>query len=219
MRKGYYLKSRSIVNSPIMRKPPYVREIWDWLLMNANYTDETIADLIIKRGQLLTSIKFIQESLHWLIGYRKEMYTENQVKKAIYILKDMGMITTETIKGKFIITICNYAIYQDKNFYSSTRTDERTDERTYTFSPSTCIISDFEDKNFTREPTREPMREPPINIDKNNKTNKRENYTNTAREKKNFLNQGGNYDRPNQNDIFTAGLQLALSRNNNITDD
>ena len=43
---GYYIKARQIQQSKIAYAPPYVREIWDWLLMQANHTDVKYLSLI-----------------------------------------------------------------------------------------------------------------------------------------------------------------------------
>ena len=36
---GYYIKARKIQESEIAHAPPHVREIWDWLLWDANWKD------------------------------------------------------------------------------------------------------------------------------------------------------------------------------------
>jgi len=37
---GYYIKARCIQDSEISIMPPYIREIWDWLLKEANHTNK-----------------------------------------------------------------------------------------------------------------------------------------------------------------------------------
>ena len=54
---GYFLKSRSIQKSKISHAPPHIREIWDWLLLNANHSDTNIC----KRGQTIRTYKDIIE--------------------------------------------------------------------------------------------------------------------------------------------------------------
>jgi len=46
---GYYMKARCIQNSEIAIMPPYIREIWDWLLKEANHTDRKINGSVIER--------------------------------------------------------------------------------------------------------------------------------------------------------------------------
>lgn len=125
---GYYIKARKIQESKIQRKPPHVREIWDWLLMNANHSDKKYKGYTIKRGQLFRTYKDIRDGLAWYVGYRKTTYSESQTKKAMMALREARMI--DTMKGPcgVLITILNYDYYQDPKNYE--RTNERTNERT-----------------------------------------------------------------------------------------
>lgn len=127
---GYYIKARKIQESSIQRQPPYVREIWDWLLMNANHHDIRYNGFLVKRGQLFRSYQDIRDGLCWYVGYRKEMYNENQTKKAMKYLRDALMIASTKEPGGVLITILNYDKYQDPKNYeiTSERTNERTNE-------------------------------------------------------------------------------------------
>jgi hypothetical protein len=114
---GYYIKARCIQNSDIATAPPYIREIWDWLLKEVNHSDTDK----IKRGQTLRTFHDIIDGLKWFIGYRKMTYNKGQCENAMRWLRNRGMITTmKTTRGLFI-TICNYDLYQDsKNYESNT---------------------------------------------------------------------------------------------------
>lgn len=125
---GYYMKARKIQESKIHRHPPYVREIWDWLLMNANHSDNKYKGHEIKRGQLFRTYKDIREGLAWYVGYRKEMYNENHTKRAMKILREARMVDTTKAPGGVMITILNYDKYQDPKNYEST--NESTNEST-----------------------------------------------------------------------------------------
>lgn len=125
---GYYIKARQIQESTIQRKPPYVREIWDWLLMKANHSDKKYKGYEVKRGQLFRTYRDIREGLAWSVGYRKEMYSDNQMKKAMKTLREELMIDSTKELGGVLITILNYDLYQDPKNYE--RTNERTNERT-----------------------------------------------------------------------------------------
>lgn len=125
---GYYLKARCIQNSKIASSPPYVREIWDWLLKEANHTDGKYRHYTIKRGQLFRTYKEIREGLAWYVGYRKCMYNENHTKKAMKALREYRMIDSTKELGGVLITICNYDKYQSPKNYE--RTNESTIEST-----------------------------------------------------------------------------------------
>lgn len=125
---GYYIKARKIMNSSIMRQPPHVREIWEYLLMNANHKDGKFNGLEIRRGSLLRSYKQIIEDLHWYIGWRKMTYQESHAKRAMKHLRDEQMIVTKKIPMGVLITVCNYETYQNPESYE--RTNEETSVET-----------------------------------------------------------------------------------------
>ena len=124
---GYYIKARCIQNSEIAIMPPYIREIWDWLLKEANHSDNKSNGKIIKRGQLVRSFKDIQEGLKWMIGYRKMTYKKWQCENSMKFLRERSMVTTTRTTRGMLITICNYSYYQDsKNYESNLKAVTRT---------------------------------------------------------------------------------------------
>ena len=125
---GYILQPRIIQESDISKAPPYVREIWSYLLREANSRDVKYGGNVIKRGQLFVDYKTIREDLSWYVGYRKESYNENHTKKAMAFLRETGRITTEKELGGVLITVCNYEFYQNPKNYE--RTNESTTDGT-----------------------------------------------------------------------------------------
>jgi hypothetical protein len=125
---GYVIKARIIKTKSIHRMPPYVREIWDYCLREANHEDAIHKGNTIKRGQLFRQYKEIREDLCWYVGYRKMMYNENHTKKAMKALREAGMIDTTKALGGVLITVLNYDFYQDPKNYE--RTSEITNEST-----------------------------------------------------------------------------------------
>lgn len=124
---GYYIKARCIQDSEISIMPPYIREIWDWLLKEANHSDKKSNGSSIKRGQLIRTFKDIQEGLKWMIGYRKMTYKKWQCENSMRFLRKQGMVTTLKTTRGMLITICNYSLYQDpKNYESNKKADTRT---------------------------------------------------------------------------------------------
>lgn len=117
---GYILQPRVIQESDINISPPYVREIWNYLLREANSKDMKYNGNSIKRGQLFRSYNDIKEGTKWFIGWRKMTYHENHVKKAMKFLRDTGRITTTKELGGVLITICKYDYYQDPKNYDRT---------------------------------------------------------------------------------------------------
>lgn len=104
------------MDSEIVRQPPHVREVWDYLLMVANHKPYKN----IKRGQVFVSLEDIRQALSWRVGFRKECYTKDSMKKAMKALTKASMIVTNRSTRGVLITICNYERYQDpKNYESS----------------------------------------------------------------------------------------------------
>jgi len=128
IRGGYYIKSRCIKGSAVNHAPPYVREIWDYLLREANHCDKKYNGFTVKRGQLFRSYRQIREDLCWYVGYRKEMYNENQTKRGMRYLTKELMITTMKEPRGVLITVCNYDHFQNPKNYE--RTNEGANERT-----------------------------------------------------------------------------------------
>ncbi len=112
---GYYIKARIIQESDISKAPPYVREIWDWLLMQANHASTPICE----RGQTIRTFKDIQEGLAWYAGWRKHTYTKDQCEKAMKWLRKATMIATKKTTRGMVINIVNYCKYQDPKNYES----------------------------------------------------------------------------------------------------
>lgn len=125
---GYYIKARQIRDSFIAHAAPCVRETWDYLLREANYSDKKYAGFVVERGQLFRSYREIREGLAWYSGYRKEMYSGDAMKRAMKALMNAGMVTLSAAPRGMLITICNYDFYQNPENYG--RTDDRTDGST-----------------------------------------------------------------------------------------
>ena len=116
---GYYIKARCIQNSEISTAPPYVREIWDWVLKECNHKEAKSSGKIIHRGECVRTFKDIQEGLKWMVGYRTEKYKKWQCENSMKWLTRVGMIaTTKTTRG-MVIKVLNYDKYQDPKNYES----------------------------------------------------------------------------------------------------
>lgn len=144
---GYYIKARKIQDSEIATAPPHIREIWDWLLKEANHSEKNHYGLSIQRGQLIRTYEDIQDGLHWMVGFRKEKYSKWQCEIAMKWLRNHDMITTMKTTRGMIITICNYDLYQDpKNYESHTKADTKA-----TMKPQGTDTINKNDKNEIKE--------------------------------------------------------------------
>lgn len=115
---GYILKARKTLTSSIMDKPPLWAKLWDWMLLKASHRDCGA----LQRGQFVTSLEEIRRTLSWRVGYRVEAPTLDQVRNALEGLAREGMIATARARGGTLVTVRNYAFYQDpKNYEDHSR--------------------------------------------------------------------------------------------------
>lgn len=116
---GYYIKARRIQESEIAHSPPHFREIWDWLLKEANHKDNKVDGKIIERGQCFCTYNSILDGLSWKVGWRKQRYKKSGCENAMKFLRSRSMVTTTKTTRGIIVTILNYNKYQDPKNYES----------------------------------------------------------------------------------------------------
>lgn len=144
------MKARCIQNAEISEAPPHVREIWDWLLKEANFKDMEYMGTIIKRGSCFTSYQEIRDGLSWRIGYRIQRYSKSQCETAMKYLTKHGMITTAKTTRGLLVTICKYEKYQDVKNYESY--SEHETKATRKPQPSDTISkNEKKEKNVTKK--------------------------------------------------------------------
>jgi hypothetical protein len=120
---GYVLQPRIIKNSEIAHAPPHVREIWFYLIREANHKTNNVC----KRGELIRSYRDIQEALHWYVGWRKEKYKKHQCEIAMKWLTKRHMVATRKTTRGLRIKILQYNKYQDPKNYEKDRERQTTD--------------------------------------------------------------------------------------------
>ncbi len=103
------------MESDIAHASPVTREVFDHLLIKANFADSRK----FKRGQWFGTYEHIAEGLHWYEGFRKTKYSTKQIRSAIDFLKVKDMIDTRKSFRGLVITINNYNEYQDPKNYSN----------------------------------------------------------------------------------------------------
>ena len=122
IRGGYYLKARCIDDSAIAHAPPHAREVFDYFLRKAFWKDGDP----LKRGQLLTSYKTIQDDLRWYVGNRPVRYKKHEIETAVKLLARTGAVTTARTTRGMIVTVCKYSFYQtQENYENHSETDAK----------------------------------------------------------------------------------------------
>ncbi|WP_068775806.1 hypothetical protein [Paenibacillus sp. FJAT-26967] len=127
---GCILIARQIIESEIWEKPPLYIKVWIYLLVQAQHKKYKG----LERGQLSTSIPDIIEGVSWKVGARRERPTKDQVYQVIDWMRKAStkpqrspdeapmkatMITTTKATQSMLITIDNYAVFQDMSSYES----------------------------------------------------------------------------------------------------
>jgi hypothetical protein len=151
---GYVIKARCIQESAIANASPCTREIFDLLVRLANHKDATSSGKRFNRGSLFTSYSEIRESLHWRVGYRKEVYSKDQCEAAMKWLTKEAMITKSKTTRGLIITICNYDYYQNPSNYE--HRSENAMKTTRRPQPASTIYKNDKNDNKEEEGGRPP---------------------------------------------------------------
>jgi hypothetical protein len=110
---GYIIVARRLLESGIFQKPHLYIKLWLWMIMQARFKDHRN----LKRGQFVTSIDQMRDAMTYKIGYRTERPSRKEIRCVYDFLTKGHMIVTMKVTHGFIITICNYDLYQDiKNY-------------------------------------------------------------------------------------------------------
>ena len=111
MSEGFLLIDRELLNHPIwMDDDPFSRgQAWVDLIGRANWKKRESfyggSCVIIKRGQLITSIAALAARWRW---------SEKRVRSFLHALSEAGMVQTEGTPRGTLITVENYGKYQDQ---------------------------------------------------------------------------------------------------------
>ncbi len=124
MSDGFFLVHRGWRSCPIFRGPFSKGEAWLWLIETACFkpTEYDIKGktVTLQRGQLCASREQLSGAWKW---------TPSAVERFLTRLQTEQMIGRETGQGKSVITIENYAKYQDKAARTGQETGQPTGQK------------------------------------------------------------------------------------------
>ena len=112
---------------------PYVFTFFVKLLLLVNVSTKRWHGRTIKRGQMLTSMRHLEERFGW---------SHHTIQRILDSLQSTGEITVESDKGGTLITVVNYSRYQGEGVAAFA---------TPSATPSATNIRIIEDKNERRE--------------------------------------------------------------------
>lgn len=95
---------------------PEMVALWLHLLLFANWKDRRGHGIVVRRGQLVTSLNSLNEATG--ISLRS-------IRTCLERLKNTGEIEEKTTNKFRIITICNYDSYQDKETFNDKQTTNK----------------------------------------------------------------------------------------------
>lgn len=138
---SWYKVERGWLDNPFFQDSPYSeRDAWQWMIGEAAFDECRISvggkPFKLGKGQLYSSVRFMAQKFQWSTG---------RVARFLERLKEWGMVDTSVDTGQNLITICNYAKYQDRKTDVDTRMDtpaetptdtEAEHQRIQTISPS-----------------------------------------------------------------------------------
>jgi hypothetical protein len=116
---SWYKVERGWLDNPFFQDSPYSeRDAWQWMIGEAAFEECRISvngkPFALGKGQLYSSIRFMAQKFQWSTG---------RVARFLERLKEWGMVDTAVDTGQNLITICNYAKYQDRKSGADTAVD------------------------------------------------------------------------------------------------
>lgn len=135
MSKGWISINRSLQNHWLYEDKPFCRSMaWIDLLLSANHADNKILFdnnlVLIKRGQLVTSVRKLSEKWGW---------SKDKTLKFLRMLEKDEMIEKESDTKRTLITIVNYGVYQNEDIEKRTPNGRQADTGKDTDTPQTIM--------------------------------------------------------------------------------
>src|SRR5262245_51416748 len=125
MTQPWFAVARNIFSHPVVGRKPYCDGFsWLWLCNEAAFQPRSVrvsgrsgaylTTIKLERGQLSHSLRYMAEAWGWSV---------KRVRTFLHRLEMEGQIETQTDTGQTVITICNYAIYQNPDGTEGTPKD------------------------------------------------------------------------------------------------
>ena len=116
---GWICDYRKELESDIWLLPPMYHRVWQWIKYSVNHKQAKIPNkdgtfTVINPGQRATSYRQIAKGVGYYEGVKWKEPNPKTVKTILNWLESQGMITVEGNSRGTIITIVNWALYQEK---------------------------------------------------------------------------------------------------------
>lgn len=150
--EGAILLSRAIIDSEVFASEKMLK-IWVWLLIRANFK-ENYATIRVGAGQIVVPLKRGQVLFGRYSAEKELGISSSTIYKCVKRLRDIGNIQLKSSSHYTIITICNYARYQDfknykeqpKNYHA--RTEEQHGNNTVSQRTNVNNVNNDREEKF-----------------------------------------------------------------------
>ena len=119
---GYVIYPRVFIEM-LAETPLLDRAMWTWLLCRASHKDTSGYEKNLRRGQLLTSLRQMQDAMKHHKGYVINKPDKDTVRRALRRLCEARMIATQKTTRGLLITIVQYGRYQNPSAYERDNED------------------------------------------------------------------------------------------------
>jgi DNA-binding transcriptional MerR regulator len=114
---GRFMIDRATLDHPIVGvHNPKRYAAWCWMIAEARWKKSEVfiggKVVTLQRGQFSCSLRFMAKKLGFSV---------KEIRTFLALLKKGTMIDTDTDTGQYVITICNYSKYQDKEASQDTQ--------------------------------------------------------------------------------------------------
>lgn len=155
---GWIKLDRCILDWRYREKPEYVA-LWVYILLNANHTEMEWEDIVVERGQMVTSIARLS----------KETGITPQRVRTILKKLEGEELTSKSTNRYTLITVLNYGKYQDSDVESNKQinkqitSDQQTNNKRITTNKNDKNIKNV--RNIYNIPIYDDSNNKPIDTD------------------------------------------------------
>lgn len=126
MKRGYTKSWRKELESEVWNKNPIYQRVFFYLRQKAKwefeeFPTERLFKINLLPGQLITSLDIIAEGVSWFENKRQTRPARKTILKILNWLEINGMITRHSNNEGTFISICNWSLYQTKDFEHGNR--------------------------------------------------------------------------------------------------
>jgi len=120
MTTGNIQLHRQLFDSRLWSLPPDHTRLAIYLMLSARFMPKPkkLADVTVRRGEVVTSLKDISDDCEWYENRKLRVWSRQKVSRLLEDLTNIGFLTLNSDTYGTHITICNYETYQPRQQYN-----------------------------------------------------------------------------------------------------